>query len=546
MSMPKVFAGRRRHWIGLLIANGVAQAVAGFGLAFCLRELMREAETGALAWGWLSAMIVLGMLILALRIREASDAERLGQDYVTRVRLRIFERVAFRPSSAGGAKRFGVTITRLTGDLNSLRNWVSLGVARSVVAGFSILGLIAGLAYFSPVAALSTSGVVIACGLSWALAIPKLRSSVREARRRRGRLTNNLSEKVLAARAVVKLGRAVDESERIRRDSGRLRDALIRRARWSSLVRSTSELAWPVAIVALLASMVATARPTSELVVAVLLTGMIVTAMGQVARAFDHRIAFEEGRRRIGEALSEPRLREARNAVELPGAGPLRLELDSVLVAGAFGKLDLVASAGERILVVGPTGAGKSVLLGLAVRLRDPDSGELRLDGIPIQRLELDALHDSVQLVSGDIPLLRGTIGENVGYGAPEEEAEWIQSVADACGLMADPALAERGLETRVDEQGANLPQRLRQRILLARAIATRPRLILIDEPGLLADPASIRDLERALDLVESTALIVADRPNAAIEVDWIWTLPDGRADRPIRNPNVIEGIRWS
>jgi ABC-type siderophore export system fused ATPase/permease subunit len=100
MSMPKVYAGRRRRFVGLLVANGIAQATAGFGLAMALRELLRSAESGTIALPWLGAMIVLGLVVLALRIREASDAELLGQDYVMRVRVQIFDRVAVRPVHA--------------------------------------------------------------------------------------------------------------------------------------------------------------------------------------------------------------------------------------------------------------------------------------------------------------------------------------------------------------------------------------------------------------------------------------------------------------
>jgi len=350
---------------------------------------------------------------------------------------------------------------------------------------------------------------------------------------------------VLAARAVWQLGRADHERRRIRRHSQQLRDALVRRARWSALLRSSSEIAWPVAIVALLTSLVATARPTSELVVSVLLVGMIVTAMGQVARAFDHRVAFEEGRRRIGATLSEPRIREARGAVPLPGSGPIELEYDGVVVAGAFARIVLRAVPGERILVTGPTGSGKSTLLALAARMRDPDGGEVRLDGIPIARLELDALHAAVQVVSAELPLLRGTVGENVGYAAPDDDPDWLLRVADACGLTNDPAL-ESGLESRVEEQGANLSQGLRQRILLARAIAIRPRLLLVDEPGLLADPASRAALERAIELSEATVLVVGSEWGSPLRIDRIWRMPEGQEENPNESSNVVKGIRWS
>ncbi len=217
MSMPEIFAGRRRRLIGALVANGIGQATAGFGLALSLRGLLRAAELGTLSVPWLLGMIGLGLVVVALRVREASDGERLGQDYVTRVRLRIFDRVALRPAGTEGRRRFGVTLTRLTGDLNSLRNWVSLGIARSVVALVSVVGLCAGLVYFGPIAALVMTGVVAACALGGLLLAPGLRRSVQEARKRRGRLANNLSEKVFAARAVWQLGRADHERKRIRR-----------------------------------------------------------------------------------------------------------------------------------------------------------------------------------------------------------------------------------------------------------------------------------------------------------------------------------------
>ena len=545
MSLPRILAGDRRRRVGWLVANGVGQAVAGFGLALALRTLLRGSENGALDPRGLGAMVGLGLLVLALRIREASDAERLGQDYVTRVRLEIFDRLAGRPRPAESNPRFGVTLSRLTGDLNSLRNWVSHGIARTIVASVSIAGLVASLFYFSPLAGGVITGLLVVSVLGSALALPSLRLSVREARRRRGRLTNNLSEKVLASRAVWQLGRTDYERIRIHRHSRALRDALVRRARWSAVLRSSAEIVWPVAIVALLAALVATAKPTSELVVSVLLVGMITTALGQIGRALDHRVAFEEGRRRIAAVLAAPRVREARRAVPLSGSAPLDVVLSGISVDGVFAELSLRATPGECVLVDGPTGSGKSTLLALLLRHREPDAGEIQLGGISLGQIQLESLRSAVQLVSPELPLLRGTVLENIAGGAVDEGDDWIATVVDACALTRDLAQGA-GLETRVSEQGTNLSEGLRRRIRIARAIAMRPRLLLIDEPGLSADPISSMVLANASRLSGATMLIVGPDANERLRIDQVWHLPEGRSERARSFSNVIGGIQWS
>ncbi len=546
VSLPRILAGDRRRRVAWLVANGIGQAMAGFALAFALRGLLRGSESGTLDPRELGAMVGLGLFVLALRIREASDAERLGQDYVMRVRLEIFDRLAGRPRPAEKNPRFGVTLSRLTGDLNSLRNWVSYGIARAVVAGVSIVGLVASLFYFSPLAGGVITGVLVVSLLGSALALPSLRLSVREARRRRGRLTNNLSEKVLAARAVWQLGRTEHERSRIRRHSRALRDALVRRARWSALLRSSAEIVWPIAIVSLLAALVATARPASELVVSILLVGMITTALGQIGRALDHRVAYEEGRRRIGAVLAAPRVREARRAVPLPGTAPLDVVFSGVSVDGVFADLSLRAAPGERVLVDGPTGSGKSTLLALLLRHREPDAGEVQLDGIALGQIRLESLRSAVQLVSPELPLLRGNVLENIaGAVADDDDDDWIATVVDACALTHDLAL-DAGLATRVSEQGANLSEGLRRRIRIARAIAMRPRLLLIDEPGLSADPTASTALANAASLSGATILIVGPDANEQLRIDHVWHLPEGRSERARSFSNVIEGIQWS
>ena len=534
MSMPRISAGRRKRWIVSLVANGAAQAVCGFFVAYLLRDALEAARAGSPPWGLAIAITGLGGIMLALRVKESSDAERLGQDYVMRVRLRIFDRVAKRPARTEGRRRWGVTMTRLISDLGSLRNWVSLGIARSIVAAVTIAGLLASLYYFSPLSAWAALIVLVCCGLAVMALTPRLRGYVQEARRRRGRLANNLGEKVFAAHTVWQSGRFETERRRIRKQSMRLRDALVRRARMSAVMRALPDMARPAAISGITIAAAFTAEPSSELIVAVMLVGMIAAAIGDLARAWDYRLAFDEGRARIADVLKGPRIVESRGAVGLPGQGPLEVTLYGVRVEEALDPIDLEISPGERVAVIGPAGSGKSTLVSLVARLLEPDAGEVRLAALPLASIKLDALHEAVQLVSPLLPLLRGTVDENIGYAAAagQEDADWIERVIEACGLASDPLLLlPDGLETRVEEQAGNLPQGLRARIALARAAAVRPRLLLIDDPAILGDPCALEALEKVLALTGATSIVVGSLRGPMCVVDRIVELVRARSE---------------
>lgn len=522
MSFPRVYTGRRRRLVWQLLASGVAQGGATLASAHWLRTAL--APGGARALAGLAAS---GALIAGLRVYAAGVGERLGQDYVTRVRLRIFEALAVRPARAEREARAGVAMARVIGDLASLRAWVSSGLARSAVATLTLTAVLAVLAWRRPAGAGLLAGVALGCALGAAALAPLMRGYVREARRRRGRLANNLGEKLLAASTVRQLGRTQDELRRVRTHSGWLRDALVRRARVGELLRALPDLATPIALAAWLA--LDSAKDARELAAGVLLLGVLGGALRDLTRALEHRLAFEEGRRRIAELLAAPRLSEPRRPRALPGDAPLALELAGVEVTGALRDVSLCAKAGERVLVTGAAGAGKSTLLALATRRLDPSAGEVRLGDVPLTRLALDTVHDAVQLVSPELPLLRGSVSENVAYGAAEDDAAWLEAVAVACGLASDPALAD-GLATRVEERGVNLSPGLRARVALARALAMRPRVLLVDDPSFALDAEAAAALRRACELRPMTLLAVAQDGSDLLAFDREWRLEAGSA----------------
>src|SRR5262245_8509807 len=536
VSLPRIGGGRRRGILLRLVANGLLQAGAAVGLSALLHSVLRGQR--APAWELL-ALAASGAALAGLRIQAAALGERLGQDYVMRVRLRIFERLAARPWRGGGVDRAGLTMTRLISDLSSLRNWVAAGLARSAVAGVTLTAVFCALIWLRPPAALLLATVVAVCGLAAAALTPLLRGYVREARRRRGRLAGNLGEKLLASRTVQKLGRTEDELRLVRRHSEWLRDALVRRARAGEALRVLPELAMPLAVVLWLAF--ASQGDAREAAAGLLMFGVLGGALRDLARALEHRLAFAEGKRRIAQLLDAPRLRERRRPRSLPPGGPLDLEFEGVSVEATLQDLSLVAKSGERVLVCGPAHSGKSTLLALACRALEPDAGSVRLGGLDLRGLALGSLHEAVQLVSPELPLLRGSIAENVSYAAEDGDPEWISRVALACGLVAPgaeeedagagrpgPGVPDEGLASRVDERGANLSSGLRAGIALARALAMRPRLLLIDDRAFCMDPLAEEALRRACALHHTTTLVVGPESSRVLEFDRRWRLGDG------------------
>ncbi|MEM7408665.1 MAG: ABC transporter ATP-binding protein [Myxococcota bacterium] len=529
--MPRIYAAGRRAQLWRLIANGMGQALLGVAIAGLLRVAVGSVETPRPPVFALAGLVLASAALWGLRVVEAGDAERLGQDYVTRVRLRLFDRLTARPVQAAG--RYGLSMTRMIGDLNSLRNWVSLGIARAAVAGLTLVGLVGALLVIDPHLGGALASLVPLTGMAAAWVSRPLRQRVRETRRRRGRLASNLGEKLLAAATLRGLGRTRRELRRVRRQSERLRDAAVARARTAHALRALPAALLPMAIAVALAVAAVDGASAPDLVVAVWLGGMVAAALGELTRAWDYRLAFEEGRERIGDALLAPHLRESRDAIALPGVGPLAVEVESWAPPAGGPALSFRARAGETVLVSGPSGSGKSRLLQVLAGQHPVEDGVLWLDEAPLRRLRFDSVRESVGLVSPDLPLLRGSVLENLDATTADRDDPWLVALVAACGLGRDVLGLLDGLDTVIEEQGRNVPQSTRARISLARAAWPRPRLLLVDDPAFSLDARARSALGLVTARLEATTIIVGDEAHPPIPPDRIWRLAPRTANSP-------------
>jgi ATP-binding cassette subfamily B protein len=210
--------------------------------------------------------------------------------------------------------------------------------------------------------------------------------------------------------------------------------------------------------------------------------------------------------------------------------------------------VSFTAPAGSTIGVVGATGSGKSALMDLIPRLRDPQQGEILIDGIPIRELDVAALRGEIGYVPQESFLFSDTIRSNLEYGSPREgDADWAAEVAQ---LRETIAGFPGGFDTMLGERGINLSGGQKQRVALARALARRPCIVLLDDALSAVDTHTEAEILRALreTLDGRTALIASHRVSAIRDATWIIVLDDGQIVEQGRHEELFAagGRYWS
>ncbi|MGH3089936.1 MAG: ATP-binding cassette domain-containing protein, partial [Rubrobacteraceae bacterium] len=194
----------------------------------------------------------------------------------------------------------------------------------------------------------------------------------------------------------------------------------------------------------------------------------------------------------------------------------------------AFEDVNLTARRGELTVLTGPNGAGKSTLMELLTRFKEPSEGSVFIDGQDISEVSPDSLRSRVCLVPDDAPLFDGTIRENVSYGfAKKISDEELERVARFSGLDELVESLPEGWETKVREGRRDLSDGERQKVALARALASGPEVILLDQAASAMDETSLQGVARKLrDLSREVTVIVAThRLPAVLAADRVYAM---------------------
>ncbi len=186
---------------------------------------------------------------------------------------------------------------------------------------------------------------------------------------------------------------------------------------------------------------------------------------------------------------------------------------------------------GERVAIVGPSGAGKTTVFQLLLRFFDPQSGQITFDGVPLTAADPEELRARIGLVPQEPVIFSSSARENIRFGLPDASDAEVREAAEIANASEFLDLLPQGFETYLGEKGVRLSGGQRQRVAIARAVLLNPPLLLLDEATSSLDAESERLVQQALeDVMEHrTSLVIAHRLATVLKADRILVMDEGR-----------------
>lgn len=461
----------------------------------------------------------------------------IGETFLRDLRKRVFDHITSLSLDFFEKGKTGVVVSRMTADMEAIQQLLSQGLVMFVINGLVFVGTITIMLVTSPILTAVTLVVVppVAVATIW------FRKAANKAYLRlRDRIGDTLAsfQEGLSGIRVVQAFR--QEPATIRRfadaNEGQY-GAHMETIRISARYFPVIELSGVVTMAVILfsgGSMLDDGAVTVGTITAFVLWAMNlfepIQQLGQLYNQVQQSGAALQ--KLFGLLEEEASVDEPEHPVSLPARG--RLEVEGVTFAydadPVLRDVSFTAESGERVALVGPTGAGKSTLAKIAARFYDPDHGRVRFGSVDLRDASLDELRERIVVLPQEGFLFNGTIRDNIRIGRPEATDADVDRAISSLGLTERFEELPEGLETEVQERGTRLSAGERQLVSLVRAGLVDPAVLVLDEATSSVDPGTELLVERAMaELMEGrTVILIAHRLTTAARADRVLVVEGG------------------
>ena len=491
-------------------------------------------------YGACAATLLIALLTGLLSYYFTHTMGVVGQDFIFALRRNLFAHMQRLSLRFHDQQRTGDLITRLTSDIQAIQDMIATGVTTFGTNSCLLIGMLVLMFWLNwQFALVSLSVAPLLFGIVFRYK-RRIKVAARKARASTGLLASLAQETLASIRIVQGLAQEDQQDERFQERSEGHHQAFLEVVRYQARVGPLVDLlaAMGLAIVMWYGAtrVLAGQLTTGDVVLFFAYVTNLYTPMKGVARSTYVFSKASVGAERIAEVMSirsEVRDREgARQVSQLNGEIEFR-DVSFEYEAGrpVLSQINLAIAPGEKVAIVGGTGAGKSTLVGLLPRFYDPTHGEIRIDGEDIRNYALQSLRDQISLVLQDSLLFSGTIRENIAFGCPNASDEAIVAAAETANADEFIARLPEGYEALVAERGSSLSGGQKQRIAIARAILRDAPILVLDEPTSGLDAAAEQTVIDALERAAAgrTTLIIAHRLTTVRLADRIIVLERGR-----------------
>ena len=501
---------------------------------------IKDRSTSALDMAVLAYIVVIAIGYVVGRLQYLT-INRAGEGFLRDLRVAVFDRLQAQSMAYFDRNKAGVLVSRMTADIESMAELIQWGLLQFVSAGLLlVMTLVLMTALSWQLTLVVVAFVAPVLGIASARFQRLSNVAYLDVRERVGQNLSNLQEGITGVRVIQAYGRETEQKRRF---------AVSNRALYRSHLHSVKVSTWyfglvegagiiAIAIVVGLGGwMVHHDRVAFGTVAAfVLLVANLFDPVQQLSQMYNTvQSAAASLHKLYGVIDTVPDVAEHPHPVELPAEGELSAHGITFSYEGAehpaLVDVSLAVASGERLALVGPTGAGKSTLAKLLSRLYDPDTGHVSFADVDLRLASLTSLRERVVVVPQEGFLFGGTIRENIRIARPTATDEEVAAALDAIGARARFDEFPDGLETEVRERGSRLSAGERQLVSLARAAIVDPAVLVLDEATSNLDPGTEAVVEGALErLMEGrTVIVVAHRLSTVRRADRIGVIDHAR-----------------